>query len=57
MDNIKLKNTVEALLETFIEAGKIAKEISEKGVKISIKADKSPVTDGDLLVDKLLKKK
>ena len=57
MDNIKLKNTVEALLETFIEAGKIAKEISEKGVKITIKADKSPVTDGDLLVDKLLKKK
>ena len=57
LDNIKLKNTIEALLQTFIEAGKIAKEISEKGVKITIKADKSPVTDGDLLVDKLLKKK
>ena len=57
LNNIKLKNTIENLLDTFLEAGKIAKEISEKGVKITIKADKSPVTDGDLLVDKLLKKK
>ncbi len=57
MDNIKLKNTIEALLDTFLEAGKIAKKISEKGVKITIKPDNSPVTDGDLLVDKMLRKK
>jgi len=57
LDNIKLKNTIESLLDTFLEAGKIAKEISEKGVKITIKPDKSPVTDGDLLVDKILRKK
>ena len=57
MDNIKLKNTIESLLDTFLEAGKIAKKISEKGVKITIKADKSPVTDGDLAVDKILRKK
>ena len=40
-----------------MQAGKIAKEISEKGVKITIKPDKSPVTDGDLAVDKVLKDK
>ena len=57
MDKEKLKNTIESLLDTFLEAGKIAKEISKKGVKITIKPDKSPVTDGDLLVDKILKKK
>ena len=57
MDNTKLKNIVEALLDTFLEAGKIAKEISEKGVEITIKPDKSPVTNGDLLVDKILRKK
>ena len=57
MDNTKLKNIVEALLDTFLEAGKIAKEISKKGVEITIKPDKSPVTNGDLLVDKILKKK
>jgi 3'(2'), 5'-bisphosphate nucleotidase len=57
LDKTKLKNIVEALLDTFLEAGKIAKEISKKGVEITIKPDKSPVTNGDLLVDKILRKK
>ena len=57
MNNLNLKNITEDLLETFIQAGKIAKEICEKGVKITIKADKTPVTDGDLAVDKLLRTK
>ncbi len=51
------KNIAEELLDTFLEAGKIAKEISRRGVKITIKADKSPVTDGDLAVDRLLRGK
>ena len=55
MNNLDLKNTAEELLHTFLKAGKIAKEIGQRGVKITIKADKSPVTDGDLAVDKLLK--
>ena len=57
MNNLNLKNIAEELLDTFLEAGKIAKEISRRGVKITIKADKSPVTDGDLAVDQLLKDK
>ena len=57
MNNLSLKNTAENLIDTFIKAGKIAKEIGYRGVKITIKADKSPVTDGDLAVDKLLKTK
>ena len=57
MNNLDLKNIVEELLDTFLEAGKIAKEISRRGVKITIKADKSPVTDGDLAVDQLLRDK
>jgi len=57
LNNLDLKNIVEELLDTFLEAGKIAKEISRRGVKITIKADKSPVTDGDLAVDQLLKDK
>jgi len=54
LNNLNLKNIAEELLDTFLEAGKIAKEISRRGVKITIKADKSPVTDGDLAVDQLL---
>ena len=57
MNNINLKNTVENLIDTFFEAGEIAKKISNQGIKITIKSDKSPVTDGDLAVDKILKKK
>ena len=57
MNNLDLKSTAENLIDTFLNAGKIAKEISQKGVKIVIKADKSPVTNGDLAVDKLLQTK
>ena len=57
MNNLNLKNTAEGLIDTFLKAGKIAKEISHRGVKITIKADKSPVTDGDLAVDELLRTK
>ena len=55
MNNINLKVITENLIDTFLEAGKIAREMSEKGIKITIKPDKSPVTDGDLAVDKILK--
>ena len=54
MNNLNLKNTTEQLIDTFLEAGKIAKEISHQGVKVTIKSDKSPVTDADLAVDKIL---
>ncbi len=57
MNNLNLKNIAESLIDTFLQAGKIAKEISQKGVKITIKDDKSPVTDGDLAVDKILGEK
>ncbi len=50
-----LKDITEKLIDTFLKAGKAAKEISLRGVKISIKDDKSPVTDGDIAVDKMLK--
>ena len=57
MNNLNLKNITENLIDTFLQGGKIAKEISHRGAKITIKADKSPVTDADLAVDKLLRTK
>ena len=50
MDSLNFKITTEALLDTFVEAGNLAKKISLQGVKITIKADRSPVTDGDIAV-------
>ena len=57
LNNINLKNIIENLIDTFLEAGIVAKKISERGVKITIKSDKSPVTDGDLAVDRILSEK
>jgi len=57
LNNLNLKNIAEDLIEVFLKAGKVAKEISQKGVIISIKTDKSPVTDGDLAVDEILTSK
>ena len=54
MNNLNLKNITENLIDTFLEAGEVAKEKSLQGVKITIKKDKSPVTDGDLAVNELL---
>tara|TARA_Y100000590_G_scaffold398215_1_gene480443 strand:+ start:3948 stop:4724 length:777 start_codon:yes stop_codon:yes gene_type:complete len=54
LNNLNLKNITENLIDTFLEAGKVAKEKSLQGVKITIKKDKSPVTDGDLAVNELL---
>jgi len=57
LNNLNLKNIAEELLSTFIEAGEITRKISQRGAKITIKSDKSPVTDADLAVDELLKTK
>jgi len=57
LNKLNFKKITEELIDTFLEAGNIAKEISKRGVKISIKADKSPVTDGDIAVDKILRNK
>jgi 3'(2'), 5'-bisphosphate nucleotidase len=57
LNDINLKSIAEGLINTFLEAGEVAKKISLRGVKIKIKADNSPVTDGDLAVDKMLQLK
>ncbi len=57
MNKLNLKKISEDLIETFLEAGKVAQEISLRGVKITIKSDGSPVTDGDIEVDKIINKK
>ena len=57
MNSLDLKNISEELIDVFIEAGRVAMEINNRGVKISIKNDQTPVTDGDLLVDKMLREK
>lgn len=51
----ELKKITENLLETFINAGRKSLELRNQGLKTVIKSDGSPVTNGDLEVDKLIK--
>lgn len=53
----ELKTISESLIETFEEAGKVSIDLYKKGLKIEIKEDKSPVSNGDLKVNELITNK
>jgi 3'(2'), 5'-bisphosphate nucleotidase len=57
MLKINLKKITEELIPSFYEAGKESIRLSGKNLKITIKKDNTPVTNGDLLVDKILQEK
>ena len=57
MNREELKKISENLIETFKIAGKESIEIYKKGLKIKIKKDNSPVSNGDLKVNDILTKK
>ena len=57
MNKNELKNIAENLIETFHVAGKESIELYNKGLKIEIKEDKSPVSNGDLQVNDIITNK
>ena len=52
-----IKKIVEDLIETFLVAGKISLDLREKGLTKEIKSDNTPVSNGDLEVNKILTKR
>ena len=54
MKTSQLKSISENLIDTFNDAGKVAIDLYDKGLKIEIKEDKSPVSNGDLKVNELI---
>ena len=52
-----IKKIVEDLIDSFLEAGELSLAIREKGLKKEIKSDNTPVSNGDIEVNKILKKK
>jgi 3'(2'), 5'-bisphosphate nucleotidase len=54
MKTSELKSISENLIDTFNDAGKVAIGLYEEGLKIEIKEDKSPVSNGDLKVNELI---
>ena len=57
MNSDELKNISENLIKTTELAGNKSMELYEKGLKTIIKPDNSPVTNGDLEVNKILTEK
>ena len=54
---MNLKNIVENLIDNFLAAGDLALELREKGLIKKIKSDNTPVSNGDLEVNKLISNK
>ena len=57
MSKIDLKEIVENLIDTFLYAGKISLDLREKGLTKEIKLDNTPVSNGDLEVNKIITKR
>ena len=57
MNREDLKKIAEGLIDTFAYAGKESIRLYNEGLKIEIKDDKSPVSNGDLKVNEIISKK
>ena len=57
MDQIKIKEVTESLIDTFLSAGKLSLKLRKKGLITKIKSDNTPVTNGDLEVNEIITKK
>ena len=57
MKQIEIKATIEKLIDTFLYAGKVSIELREKGLTKEIKEDNTPVSNGDLEVNRILTEK
>ena len=57
MNRNDLKVISESLIDTFNFAGKESIRLYKEGLKIEIKEDKSPVSNGDLKINEIITKK
>ena len=54
---MNLENIVKSLIDTFIEAGKVSINLRKQGLIKKIKSDNTPVSNGDLEVNKIITQK
>ena len=57
MEKLKIKEIVENLIDTFLKAGQISLDLRKKGLTKKIKDDNTPVSNGDIEVNKIISKK
>ena len=54
MNSLNKKEIIESLIDTFLYAGKVCLELRDKGLIKKIKSDNTPVSNGDLEVNKIV---
>ena len=57
MDESKIKSVVKDLINTFLMAGEVSINLRNEGLNKEIKSDNTPVSNGDLEVNKIITKK
>ena len=57
MKQFEIKTFIENLIDTFLYAGKVSIELRKKGLTKKIKEDNTPVSNGDLEVNRILTEK
>ena len=57
MNNLDTKKIIESLIDTFFHAGRISLDLRKKGLINKIKSDNTPVSNGDLEVNRILTEK
>ena len=57
MNEINIQKIVENLIDTFLHAGKVSLDLRNRGLIKKIKSDNTPVSNGDIEVDKIISKK
>ena len=56
MTKINIKEIVENLLDTFLYASKVSLDLRDQGLTKEVKSDNTPVTNGDMEVNKIITK-
>ena len=57
MTKINIQEIVENLLDTFLYAGKVSLELRDQGLTKEVKSDNTPVTNGDMEVNRIITNK
>ena len=57
MTELNIKKIVEELIDTFFHAGKVSLDLRDKGLTKKIKSDNTPVSNGDIEVNKIITQK
>ena len=57
MNKINIQTIIENLIDTFLYAGKVSIELRNRGLTKKIKSDNTPVSNGDIEVNKIITKK